>query len=305
MTDRRYDAFLAVADEGSFSGAARRLYATQPTVSRQVASLESELGARLFDRAGQVVRLTSAGRIAEGYLRQVCALENRMRSEVAGAQVASREFVLLCPDNMVTYDYEVFWRVVQATSSIMDAKVRVGSTPAAREVGDALRSGRADAALAMSGLCTVGGGDLTSRRLLVRSDTPAYLLCAEGHPLAGCAALSDWRELDGLTVCLPSDDLQNTQHFLDLARESGVCQVRPERVSNTPAMVPIVASGDVVGFSAFPLRDVPGVRCVPLQMYESPQFGLVWLAGRRDLPFERYADEVARIYKTAHPDDRL
>jgi DNA-binding transcriptional LysR family regulator len=55
--------FLAVAREGSFSAAARRLYRTQPTVSMAIQKLERELGARLFERVGHGVRLTRPGRM--------------------------------------------------------------------------------------------------------------------------------------------------------------------------------------------------------------------------------------------------
>lgn len=55
--------FLAVAREGSFSAAARRLYRTQPTVTMAVQKLEREVGARLFERVGHGVRLTRAGRL--------------------------------------------------------------------------------------------------------------------------------------------------------------------------------------------------------------------------------------------------
>ena len=53
--------FLAVAREGSFSRAARRLYRTQPTVTMAVQKLERELGSRLFERAGHGIRLTRSG----------------------------------------------------------------------------------------------------------------------------------------------------------------------------------------------------------------------------------------------------
>ena len=42
--------FLAVAEEGSLSGAARRLGASQPTVGRQVKAAEQQLGVALFQR---------------------------------------------------------------------------------------------------------------------------------------------------------------------------------------------------------------------------------------------------------------
>lgn len=54
-------AFLAVADKTSFSQAAERLFLTQPAISKRIASLEAELGTKLFDRIGRRVSLTEAG----------------------------------------------------------------------------------------------------------------------------------------------------------------------------------------------------------------------------------------------------
>ncbi len=53
--------FVAVAETGSFSAAAERLFITQPAVSKRIALLESELGAALFDRIGRRIRPTPAG----------------------------------------------------------------------------------------------------------------------------------------------------------------------------------------------------------------------------------------------------
>lgn len=57
----RARAFLVTAEEGSFSAAARVLSTTQPTVGRQVAALEEELGITLFERIGTSLELTAAG----------------------------------------------------------------------------------------------------------------------------------------------------------------------------------------------------------------------------------------------------
>ncbi|CUH65805.1 D-malate degradation protein R [Thalassovita gelatinovora] len=54
-------AFLATAEEGSLSAAARKLRLTQPTLGRQVAALEDELGLMLFERVGRSLILTRAG----------------------------------------------------------------------------------------------------------------------------------------------------------------------------------------------------------------------------------------------------
>lgn len=54
-------AFLVVAEEGSFSAAARVLGMAQPTLGRQVAALEEELGVALFERMGHNLVLTTTG----------------------------------------------------------------------------------------------------------------------------------------------------------------------------------------------------------------------------------------------------
>jgi len=54
-------AFFVAAEEGSFSGAGRALAIAQPTIGRQVAALEEELGVALFERIGNALELTAAG----------------------------------------------------------------------------------------------------------------------------------------------------------------------------------------------------------------------------------------------------
>ncbi len=54
-------AFVAVAESGSFSEAAERLFITQPAVSKRIAQLEQQLETRLFDRIRKKIFLTEAG----------------------------------------------------------------------------------------------------------------------------------------------------------------------------------------------------------------------------------------------------
>jgi DNA-binding transcriptional LysR family regulator len=62
-------AFLATALEGSLSAAARKLGQTQPTLSRQVAGLEEDLGVTLFERVGKRLVLTETGHDLVAHVR--------------------------------------------------------------------------------------------------------------------------------------------------------------------------------------------------------------------------------------------
>ncbi len=63
MDTQALAAFRAVAETGSFSQAAERLFITQPAISKRIAALETQLGAKLFDRIGRRSELTQAGQL--------------------------------------------------------------------------------------------------------------------------------------------------------------------------------------------------------------------------------------------------
>lgn len=65
------DCFLHVAESGSFSEAARKLFVSQSSVSQNVKSLERELGFALFDRGGGKVTITRAGAHLERSMRKI------------------------------------------------------------------------------------------------------------------------------------------------------------------------------------------------------------------------------------------
>ena len=87
--------FLAVLDSGSMMAAARRLGAQQPTLSRQIAQLEAQLGAPLFERTGRgavptalaLALAEAARRMADGADALALAAAGRQRGMAAGGTV--------------------------------------------------------------------------------------------------------------------------------------------------------------------------------------------------------------------------
>ncbi|MFN8222071.1 MAG: LysR family transcriptional regulator [Gaiellales bacterium] len=137
--------FLAAAEEGSFTAAARSLYIAQPSLSEQIRQLEAELGVELFARVGRGIVLTAAGRTlrpeAERVLAAVDTARDAVRDvrEIRGGTIsfgmfgtASAYLVSGLVDDFRKRYPDVRLRLVGQNSSL---------------VADAVRSGRLEAAL--------------------------------------------------------------------------------------------------------------------------------------------------------------
>ena len=75
--------FAAVVDEGSITDAAKVLHVTQPTLSRQLAQLEAEMGVPLFTRGRSGIELTDRGAVLHRYALDILALAEKAEEEVA------------------------------------------------------------------------------------------------------------------------------------------------------------------------------------------------------------------------------
>lgn len=86
------NAFVVVAELGSFSRASEQLFMTQPAVSKRIAALEEDLGVALFDRLGRGIQLTEAGRTFLLSARRILADIQISRDEVLslGSEVGGR-----------------------------------------------------------------------------------------------------------------------------------------------------------------------------------------------------------------------
>lgn len=78
MNLKQLEAFVQVAEGGSFSKAAKELYLTQPTISAHIAVLEKELSVRLFVRNTKEVSLSEDGRELYKYAKQIADLEKKI-----------------------------------------------------------------------------------------------------------------------------------------------------------------------------------------------------------------------------------
>jgi DNA-binding transcriptional LysR family regulator len=87
--------FLAVAEEGTFTRAAERVYRTQPAVSQSVKKLEEEVGVPLFARDMPELTLTEAGRALVEYARRMLKLRDDAVRQLGGLQDLSAGHVTI------------------------------------------------------------------------------------------------------------------------------------------------------------------------------------------------------------------
>ncbi len=78
MNLKQLEAFVQIADSGSFSKAAKDLYLTQPTISAHISALEKELNTRIFVRNTKEVRLSDSGTVLYDYAKQMIALQRKI-----------------------------------------------------------------------------------------------------------------------------------------------------------------------------------------------------------------------------------
>jgi len=98
------EAFLAVAQERSFSRAALRLHRTQSAISQTIGKLEELVGEKVFERSSRDATLTAAGLVLLQYAEELLNLRERAREAISELRslhegklmVAANEFTSLC-----------------------------------------------------------------------------------------------------------------------------------------------------------------------------------------------------------------
>lgn len=92
--------FLALAQEGTISNAAKALHVTQPTLSRQLADLEKGFGKRLFERGSKRIVLTDDGMRLREYAESIVELADKAEAELAqSTQSVSGDVYIGCGES--------------------------------------------------------------------------------------------------------------------------------------------------------------------------------------------------------------
>ena len=167
--------FVAVAETGSFSRAAGKLFIAQPPLSTQVRQLEDEVGVALLARHPRGVRLTPAGQTFLSEAKQVLASVERAKVLARQKEAGGVIRIAFVPSAAHTLLPPLLKRLREERPQ---AEVDVAEMITSVQV-EALRTGRIDVGLARA----IPGASVELRQFML--DDPFVLAVPHGHPLAG------------------------------------------------------------------------------------------------------------------------
>ena len=201
MELRQLRYFVAVAEELNFGRAAGRVRVAQPALSKQVMSLERELGARLLDRRGRRVELTEAGRVFLGRARAI--LEGVEEAGEATARAGRGESGRLTVGFTGMALYGAAPRVVKAFGERypgVDLALQEMRTP---DMAKALRDRRVDVGFLHPPLGGEAGGALAVEGM---TSEPLIVALPEHHALCDLTEVPLGRLAEERFVIVPRDE---------------------------------------------------------------------------------------------------
>jgi DNA-binding transcriptional LysR family regulator len=261
---------VAVAETGSFTQAARRCLVVQSALSHQIARLERELGARLFDRTSRSVRLTPAGTAFLPSARQCLDFAERAAAEVAAAvgEVRGRVVLGVIP-TVAAVDLPAALKVFRARYPQVRVALRMSPS---HELVSQVRAGAVD--LAFLGLPPGTRPEGVHGQELARDSHVAVV--AASHPLAGRAE-TDLKTLAGeLFVDFPAGSPGRAQSDQAFAA-AGVDREVAFEVTTAELMAGLIREG--LGVAVLPSGYAPrlgGVVTLPVVDGPSRVEHLVW-----------------------------
>jgi DNA-binding transcriptional LysR family regulator len=288
--------FIAAAEEGSFSAAARRLGRAQSVVSQTISNLEAQLGLSLFERSGRYPELTDQGRILLTDARAVAyvtdALKARAKGMASGLEPELSVVIdVMFPMHVLTHAAAAFGETFPAIPLRLYVEALGG-------VAQAVLDRRCT--LGVMGSLTVERPDLVRERLLgvkmVFVTAPAHPLGSHRGPISKCS-LADHVQL----VLTDRTDLSQGQEFK-------VLSPRNWRLADLGAKHAFLRAG--LGWGAMPFamveRDLADGSLVELALEDEQGDGLIMPMSatyRADAPPGPAGRWLIDQFKACHPGD--
>ncbi|MFJ1705220.1 LysR family transcriptional regulator [Kitasatospora sp. NPDC088346] len=287
--------FVAVCEEGRLTGAAARLFVSQPTLTKQIRQLEAQLGTALFERSREGMTPTPAGRaLAERAQSLLSGWEEALRATRQAAtqaegtlRVGFEGSTINVVDRATVEDFArrmPGWQVQMRQNNWFDPT----SGLASGEIDLALWHAPASVSTAYN--CAELGVE------------DRWAVLPAGHRLADRALLDVAELLDEDFVAIPLEAGHWRDYWLAAEERGG----RPARIGavahNADEWLTAVACGQGIGFAPETMSRLasrPGVVYRPVRGLSASRVGLYWPLGRPLTPamaaFVRSCRETVRV----------
>ena len=251
-------AFVCVAELGSFVKAAQQLHLTQTALTRRIQKLEQLLEVRLLDRTTRKVELTATGRDFLPQARHLVLDAQRTVARVRDkARAGHGHFTLACVPSLTTH---VLPQLIKAYAHKHPGNTLRLHDASSHDVRAAVLDGQAELGIA------INGEPHAELEEIVLFDDPLTLLCPTPHPLQHRSTVS-WNDLQGVDLIVVSSFMA-TRMFLDYQlAQRGIQLSGHYEVQHHATAINLVAAGvgcAILPASTFENGDRPQVVKIPL-----------------------------------------
>lgn len=282
-------AFLSIAERGSFQGAAAHLNLSQTALSHRMRKLEADLGVKLLTRTTRQVSLSPAGVALLPKARRIMddvasALDELRTTGRAGAQ----RIAIGCLPTIAIHYLPKLLRDFNAIHPGMAVKIFDNS---ASEIAAHVHSGAAEFGIT---IVSANSWDLEIKPLLKE---PFVLVCPAGHSLARQKSVR-WLELANSPLIRISQQTGNRaliDDALGSRRESLDWRYEVQHVATAVSMVLAGVGLTIVPRLAVDVMGMPGIAAVPLERPSITR--TIGILSRRGVPLSPAAESLADLIR--------
>ncbi|GGA01545.1 LysR family transcriptional regulator [Dyella caseinilytica] len=274
--------FIAVAEELSFTRAAQRLHLSQPPLSQQIQALEHDLGIRLLERDKRNVTLTEPGKLFLEHARQILAMADDARIQVAEAAAGYSGHLRLAYTVSVSFHPALPQILIRMGQNAPNVRIWLSEMYTEPQFA-AIRQGQIDVGLVRD--VPNHEDDAYALRIDVIDREPLLLALPEGHRLASRKQL-ELAEVAGEPFVIQPRELAATLYdrLVRLAAKAGFHPVVRQQAQQLNGLLALVAAG--IGMALVPASmqavKLAGVSYVPLA--DPDAYLLLAVASRAESP---------------------
>ena len=269
----------AVATCGSISEAARRVFATQPTLTESIRALEEELRTALFTRTARGVTVTREGEEFLASARQILDDAARIAAKYTGKAVRRPQFAVSCQHYAFAVD--AFMEVVKANGAdAYDFTLRETVTS---EIIDDVARHRSEIGI----LYLSSRNEKTLRKILKKEElqfeelytAQPHVFLGKKHPLAKKKCIRP-AELDDFPYITYEQGVENALYFAEEVMPA-IDRKKNIRVRDRATMTNLVLGldGFTVASGVHAKAYNPAIISVPLKLDETIHVGIIYRAG--------------------------